>query len=266
MLELFSYGFMQNALLGGIGIAVATSLIGPFLVLRRMSLLGDGLAHLAFGGIALGLLLNYNPILVALLFVIAGSFFIQHLIKNNIFGESAIALVLSFGVGLGIVLTGIARGFNADLFSFLIGSILTLNSLDLTLIFTVAALTVIFSTVFYKDMVFSTFNSELAKIQSKRLAVVNALFTILIALVVVIGIRAVGILLESALIVIPTLIALLLSRSFKGTVLICLAVSLLSILVGIVLSFILDIPPSGTIVMILFFGFILASLYRNFSK
>ncbi|HLP80313.1 MAG TPA: metal ABC transporter permease, partial [Acidobacteriota bacterium] len=131
MIELFNYQFMQYALIGGIMIALITSLIGPFLVLRRLSLLGDGLAHIAFGGVALGFLLNWNPFIVSLVAVVIGSLFVQQLVKKNIYGDAAIAVILSFGVGLGILITGAAHGFTVDLFTFLIGSVLTLSTADL---------------------------------------------------------------------------------------------------------------------------------------
>src|SRR3989338_10720724 len=114
MIEFLSYGFMQKALVGGIAIALSCGLLGPFLVLRRMSLLGDGLAHLSFGGVALGLLLGINPLIAALITAVMGSFWVRSLVKKNIHGEAAIALLLSSGVGLGIVVIGIVKGFNVS--------------------------------------------------------------------------------------------------------------------------------------------------------
>lgn len=253
---------MQRALLGGIGIALITSLIGPFLVLRKMSLLGDGLAHLAFGGVALGFLLHYNPLLVALIVVVIGSFFIKKVMDKNIYGDAAIALILSFGVGLGVIVTGIVRGFNVDLFSFLIGSILTLNRTDLYLILGILISTILFILVYYKKFMFMTFNQELAELRQRDYALMNSLFTVLIALTVVVSIRAVGILLVSALIVIPTLTALQISKSFKNTMIITSMVSVFAIVAGILSAFQLDLPPSGVIVMILFGLFFIASLRR----
>ncbi len=260
MLDLLGYAFMQHALIGGAAIALITALVGPFLVLRRLALLGDGLAHLAFGGVALGFLLNYNPFLVALAVVIIGSFAVQRLISRNIYGDAAIAVVLSFGVGMGVLITGIVHGFTVDLFTFLIGSILTLSSLDLWLIIAVLAVILVFGALYYRKILFMTFSEELAKLHQKDNTLVNLVFTLLVALAVAVSIRAVGILLVSALLVLPTLIALQVSRSMKSTIVIAVIASLLSMLAGITSSFALDMPPSGMIVMILFALFFLLSV------
>ncbi len=264
MLELFSYGFMQKGLLGGIAIALCCGLLGPFLVLRRLSLLGDGLAHLSFGGVAIGLLLGINPLLAALISVLIGSFWIHSLIKKNVYGDAAIALVLSLGVGIGIVVIGAVHGFNVNLFSYLIGSILALSSTDIILSSLLVVATIIFMVLFYRDMFMLTFNQELATLTGKKINVANFLFTILVALVVVLSIRAVGILLVSALLVIPTLLALNLSRSFKQTIIFSTLVAVVAIVIGIIVSFVLDIPPSGSIVLLLFVGFLLSQLYKKF--
>ncbi len=263
MIEFLSYGFMQKAFLGGIAIALSCGLIGPFLVLRRLSMLGDGLAHLAFGGVALGLLLGINPIISALITVIIGSFWVRSLVKKNIYGDAAIALLLSFGVGIGIVIIGIVRGFNTSLYSYLIGSVLALSLTDIFLAFFLLAAIIVFMMFFYKDMFHLTFNEELAQLSRSKVNLANIIFTILVAMVVVISIRAVGILLVSALLVIPTLVALNISKSFKQTVIISSLSALIAVLVGIVFSFIIDIPPSGSIVLLLFVGFFATQLLKR---
>src|SRR3989338_11545900 len=256
------YGFMQKALLGGIAIALCCGLVGPFLVLRRLSLLGDGLAHLAFGGVALGLLLGINPLISALITVVAGSFWVRSLVKKNVYGDAAIALLLSCGVGIGIVIIGIVRGFNTSLYSYLIGSILALSIMDIILAFVLLLITIIFFIFFYHDLFYMTFNEELAQLSRKRINIANIIFTILVAMVVVISIRAVGILLVSALLVIPTLIALNLATSFKRTILISTMSALIAVIFGIIFSFIIDIPPSGSIVLLLLIGFLSTSFLK----
>lgn len=263
MIDFLSYEFMQKALIGGIAIALCCGLMGPFLVLRRLSLLSDGLAHLSFGGIAVGLLFGINPLISALIIVVLGSLLIQFLIKRNISGDAVIALLLSFGVGLGILVIGIVRGFNTNLYSYLIGSILALSVIDIIFAFGLLLLTALFLFFFYKDIFHLTFNKELAQLSRKKLSIANFLFTILVAMVVVVSIRAVGILLVSALIVIPTLIAINLSKSFKGTMIISSISSLLAVWIGILFSFPLDVPPSGLIVLLLFFGFIVTYFFKK---
>lgn len=266
MIELLSYEFMQRALLGGLAIAITCGLIGPFLVLRKLSLLGDGLAHLSFGGVALGLLLGINPLITTLVAVVGGSLFVNKVINKDLHGDAAIALILSFGVGLGIIIIGAVRGFGVDLFSYLIGSILALNTFDLILAGALLIATLAFVIVYFKDLLLFAFNQELAELRIKKIHVLNTIFILLVAFTVVVSIRAVGILLISALIVLPTLISLQLSKSFKSTLFISVGASVLATLVGIVSSFYLDIPPSGTIVMFLFAMYILAVLGKKLLK
>ncbi len=256
MFELLSYSFMQKALIGGFLIAFTCGLMSPFIVLRRLSLLGDGIAHFSFGGIALGLLLGIEPIIAALISAVVGGFIVQQLVKKNLYGDAAISLILSFGVGLGIIVIGLARGFNVNLFSYLIGSLLSLTYLDIALAAAMLVLIAAFLVWGYNQLVFSSFNQELAELRSKKTIFINTIFILLVTLTVVISIRAVGILLVSAMLVIPTLIALQLSKSFKGTLVISTIASVLATLIGIVASYYLNIPPSGTIVMLLFLLFI----------
>lgn len=251
MIDLLSYGFMQKAFLGGIAIALACGILGPFLVLRKLSLLGDGLAHLSFGGVAVGMLLGINPLLTALVAVAAGSLFVNKMIKKSIHGDAAISLILSFGVGLGIIIIGIVRGFGTDLFSYLIGSILSLTNTDLLLAGALLLSSIVFVWIFFRELLLLTFSTDLAELKIRRAKLINSVFILLVSFAVVISIRAVGILLVSALLVIPTLIALKVSTSFKSTLLYSSSASMLAALLGITLSFYLDLPPSGTIVMLL---------------
>ena len=263
MFEALSYTFMQHALLGGIFISLCCSLLGPFLVLRRLSLLGDGLAHFAFGGIAFGILFGVHPVIAAVFSALLGVGIITFLLKRNVYGDAAIALLLSFGVGLGIVMIGLARGFTVNLFSYLIGSILALSVLDLWIMGIAALLVLVFVVIFYKDLMFMTFNEELARLHRKHITLLNVLFMVLTALTVVVSIRAVGILLVTALLVIPSLIALSLSRSFKSTLWYSVIISEVFVIGGIFVSYVFDIPPSGTIVLLLFFCYVIVQIVRS---
>ncbi len=256
MLEFLSYTFMQKAFLGGVLIAVCCGLLGPFLVLRRLSLLGDGLAHLSFGGIALGLLFGINPLIAALAAVVGGSFWVRSLVKKNVYGDAAIALLLSLGVGLGVTIIGLQRGFNTNLYSYLLGSILTLGTFDLILMSVLLLTTLLFLIYFYRELFLGTFNEELARLSARRAGLSSFLFTILIAMLVIISMRAVGILLVSSLIVVPTLIALNLAHSFRQTLLFSSLSAVIAVLAGIIVSYFADIPPSGSIVLLLFLGFL----------
>ena len=252
MIEALNYAFMQKALMGGAAIAIACGLVGPFLVLRKLSLLGHGLAHLSFGGVALGLLLGINPLISALVAVVGGSLFLNRLISRYLHGDAAIALIQSFGVGLGIIIIGSVKGFGVDLFSYLIGSILVLDELDLWLSGALLVATATFIIIFFRPLMLFSFSQDFAELRIRHAKLLDAAFILLVAFTVVISMRAVGILLISALLVIPTLIALQVTSSFRNMLLASAAFSLLATVAGIIASFYLNVPPSGAIVMLLF--------------
>ena len=145
MIEILQYEFMQRALIGGLLIGVSTALIGVFLVLKRLSLLGDSFAHASFGGVALGFFLGFNPVLTALIFVTIASFGIDKLIsKIKLYSESAIALILSFGMAFALILISISNKLNTNIFSYLFGSILTISKFDLIIALIILILIILF--------------------------------------------------------------------------------------------------------------------------
>jgi len=267
MLEVLQYEFMQRALIGGFLIGLSTALIGVFLVLKRLSLLGDSFAHASFGGIALGFALNINPLLTALGFVTLASLGIDRLVnKLKLYGDSAIALVLSFGMAFALILIGISDNLNSNIFSYLFGSILTISQFDLYIMFCVLILILVFYYFNYKNLMFSAFNRDVAIVRNNKIKLVDKIFVVLSAITVVISIRAVGILLISALLVIPTLIALRLSNSFKQTLVFASISSVIGIYLGIFFSYFFDIPAGGTIVMSLIGLFLLSVVYTSLFK
>ncbi len=255
--DFFHYDFMWKALLIGVMISASTSVLGVYLVLEKMSLIGDGLAHASFGGIALGFLFNVDPVLTA--FAVAGiaSFGINHLVtKERTHGDSAIALALSTGMALAVVIIGVVGGFNADLFSYLFGSILSISFNDIILTFVVSGGVVGFFVFKYDSILQMNFNEELAELNGVNTKRTKYVLTFLVALSVVTAVRAVGILLVTGLIVIPPLTALQIAKSYKNAVFLSFLVSMSGMFVGVFSSFALDIPPSGAIILslILLFG------------
>jgi len=251
-LEILSYGFMQNAFMGGFMIAIMCALTGTFLVLRRLSLLSDGLGHVAFGGIALGLLLKIDPIISALALTTAASVWVKKIMESaRIYGDAATALVLSFGVGLAVVIIGYVKGFNVDLFSYLFGSILAISESDLLVIAAITIATIAFIAIFYRRLVFMTFNEDLAKTSGVDTDFITTVFALLVGMTVVIAIKAVGILLISALLVIPVISALQVAGSFRSTMALSCAISIFAVMAGTLLSFYANLPAGGTIVMVL---------------
>ncbi len=262
IVEMLQTGFMQRALLAGMMIAVVTSTLGVFLVLRKLSLIGDGLAHASFGGIAIGLLVGVNAYITGLVVAVLGSVGIHRLMERaKAYGDSAIALILSTGMAVAVVIISYVDGFTVDIFSYLFGSILMTSRLDLAIIAVVLAATVAYTVLFYRQLVYYSFNRELAQMQTNS-RMSQDIFIVLIALAVVISIRAVGILLVTALVVVPPLTALQVAESFKQALIYSVTVGVTSMVLGIMLAYVLDLAPSGVIVLVMVGFFLLTQIYE----
>ena len=251
ILEALSYGFMQKALIAGIAVGLICSFMGTFLVLRRYSLFGDGIAHVAFGGISIGLFLGVFPLWTAFIVSILGGLGLQKLRQSTkISGDSAVAVVLVTGLAVGVILVSSSGGFSVDLFSFLFGSILLISQEDTIMILAISAGIIATLTILQKQFLHLTFNEEQAKLSGMRTTLLNYAFVVLASITVVTSMRLVGILLISALIVIPNITAMMFGKGFKKTVFISMSISVISVISGILVSYFLNVAPSGTIVMI----------------
>ena len=251
ILEALSYGFMQKALIAGIAVGLICSFMGTFLVLRRYSLFGDGIAHVAFGGISVGLFLGVFPLWTAFIVSIFGGIGLQILRQSTkISGDAAVAVVLVSGLAVGVILVSSSGGFSVDLFSFLFGSILLISNEDTIMILAISAGIIATLVVLQKQFLHLTFNEEQAKLVGLRTTLLNYAFVILASITVVTSMRLVGILLISALIVIPNITAMMFGKGFKKTVCISMGISVISVIGGILLSYFLNLAPSGTIVVI----------------
>lgn len=249
--DVLSYGFMQKALVAGIAVAIICSFMGTFLVLRRYALFGDGIAHVAFGGISLGMFLGVFPLWTAFIVSIFGGIGLQKLRNSTkISGDAAVAVVLVLGLAMGVILISASGGFSVDLFSFLFGSILLISTDDMVTITAISTGIIGVLLVFQKQFLHLTFNEEQAKVAGLNVTTLNYLFVILAAVTVVTSMRLVGILMISALIVIPNISAMMFGKGFKKTVIISMLMSVSSVTSGIFLSYYLNLAPSGTIVMI----------------
>ena len=250
VLEALSYGFMQKALIAGIAVGLICSFMGTFLVLRRYSLFGDGIAHVAFGGVSVGLFLGVFPLWTAFIVSIFGGLGLQKLRSSTkISGDAAVAVVLVSGLSIGVILVSSSGGFSVDLFSFLFGSILLISNEDTIMILAISAGIIATLVVMQKQFLHLTFNEEQAKIAGLPVTLLNYAFVILASVTVVTSMRLVGILLISALIVIPNITAMMFGKGFKKTVGISMSISVVSVVSGILLSYYYNVAPSGTIVM-----------------
>ncbi len=250
-LEIFFYGFIQRALVSGIAIALLCSVVGLFLVLRRYSLFGDAVAHSSFGGIAAGLLIGIYPMWTAYVVSLVSALVITRIKqKFDISGEASIAILLSSGIAVGLILISISGGFNVDILSFLFGSILLVSVEDTVLILGLTGVILIVILLLYRELIYSTFNEEQAKVSGIPVEKINYLIVFIAGITVVTSIQLVGILLISALFVIPNVTAIMYGRSFKQTALLSIAFAVSAVIVGILISYLFDITPSGSIVML----------------
>jgi zinc transport system permease protein len=251
IVEAVQYDFILKALLVGSLIAVCCSFLGIFLVLKKYSLIGDGLAHVSFATVALALLLAASPLLVSIPLVILSSFVIMKLNeKADLHGDAAIGLVSSFAVAAGVLISSVAQGFNVDLFSYLFGSILVIGNLDVIMSVILSAVVILLIIFFYNDLFAITYDEEFAGVIGLNTRAMNYLISILTSITIVLGIRVVGTMLISSMVIFPTVTALQVAKSFKSTILISTVVSVSCVISGVFLSFVLNLPTGATIVML----------------
>ena len=249
--EFLGYTFMQRGLIAGAAIAIICSLMGTFLVLRRQSLFGDALSHMAFGGISVGLFTGIYPLWTAYAVSILGALGMTKLRKSTkISGDAAIAVLLVSGFGMGVLLISATGGFSIDLFSFLFGSILLISNTDTILVLIISAGLTISLVMLRKQLLHFTFDEEQARVSGLNVDRLNYVFVAIAGITVITSMRLVGILLISALIVLPNITSMLFGKGFKQTVTASISISVFSVIFGIILSYYFDLAPSGIIVMI----------------
>ncbi len=265
--DFIGYQFVQNAYLAGAFIAMPCAMLGLILVLRKLSLIGDGLSHVSFGAIALGLFMGLWPLYVAIPIVIIAAYFIWQLSeKTKLYGDAAIGIVSAVGIAGGVILASLSKGFNIDLFSYLFGNILAISRQEIYLSIGLSILVSLIIIWFYQDLFATTFDEDYAKasgIKTKRL---NFILMTLTGITVVLAIKVVGIMLVSALLIIPASAALQISKSFKRAMISSIAVALLAVLIGISASLYLDWPAGATIIItsfIIFIGLFLISRLKK---
>jgi len=257
-LSIFQYGFMVRGLEAGIIAAIIAPAIGIFLVLRRYSLIADTLAHVSLAGIALGLLLGINPIYSAIGVTALSTMGIERLrTTNKVYGESTLALFLSGSLAFAVILLSLANGFNTSLFSYLFGSIVTVTSGDVYTILTLAVLVSLVLAMFYKELIYISFDEETARASGIPTRLINFILILLTALVVSLSIPIVGVLLISALMVIPVISALQFKKGFATTILFAEVISIFSVLFGIIVSFYGNLSTGGTIVLTMLVIFVI---------
>ena len=258
------YGFIQKAFIAGSFVAIVCSTLGLFLVLRKMSLIGDGLSHVSFGAIALGLFLGVYPFYIAIPVVMIGSILILKISeKAKIYGDASIGIISAVGIASGVILASKSRGFTVDLMSYLFGNILSISTTEVILTIGLSIVVLVVVYFFYWDLFSATFDEEYAKTTGVKTNFINILLTLLTAITVVLSVKVVGVMLVSALLILPAVTALQLAKGFRPAMILSGIISLISVLLGITLSFYLDLPAGAAIVLVnaVIFSFVL--LYKK---
>jgi zinc transport system permease protein len=242
--------FMRLAFAAGAIVGVLAPTVGFFLVQREMSLIGDGIGHVAFAGVAAGYLLGVSPVWTALAAAIVGAAGIEWLrARRRAAGDQALAIVFYTGIAGGVVLISAAGALNANLFSYLFGSILTVTRGDLALIATIGLGTLAVVAVLLRGLIAVSLDEEGARVAGLPVAALNALISMLAALTIGVSMRIVGILLIAALMVLPVAAAERVGWSLRSTMALSAAFGLASALIGLTVSYYGDLPPGGTIVL-----------------
>ena len=266
LINIFSYGFIQKALIVGVLVSLCSALLGVTLILKRYSMIGDGLSHIAFGALAISAALNTASMLFSIPVVIIAAILLLRISQSGKFkGDSAIAVIATSSLAIGVFIIS-KSGANTDLSNYLFGSILSISASD-TILCTVLAIIIIVLYCFYYHRIFAvTFDEAFAKATGIPVSFLNTLIAILTALTIVVGMRLMGTLLISSLIIFSPITAMRLSKTFKGVVILSAIISVVNFVVGLVYSYLFSSPTGATIVIVSLITLILSYLYNLIFK
>jgi zinc transport system permease protein len=264
MLDILHYDFMIRALVAGLLVAVTVPVLGSFLVARRYSLIADSLAHVSLAGIGAGLLLGSTPVLVAVPVTALGAVLLEWLRQNRqLSGEVGLAILMSGGLALAVVLANLAKGASADFTSYLFGSITTTTRTDVLTLGAAAVVILLMVIRNYRGLLHIAFDEDGARIAGYRVTLLNYLLAIMTAVLVVLSLRIVGGLLISALLVIPVVIGSQFARSFFHTIVIAIIAATIAVVAGLLLAFYAGIAAGGAIVLSAIVLLIAAMIWRR---
>lgn len=251
LLSVLSYPFMIRAIIVGVLVSFCASLLGVILVLKRYSLIGHGLSDVGFAALALALAVGASPIYVATPIVIAASFVIMYVSQNKrINGDVAIGIFSTGALSFGIIITAISKGFNMDIYSYMFGSVLAMSSFDVVVSVALSVVVIATFVIFYNRLFIVTADEDFARAIGINVTFYQFLISFLTALTVVVGMRMIGTLLISSLIIFPTIIARRFVRSFKYLVLLSALISVFCFIFGILISFFYNLPTGAGIVLV----------------
>lgn len=264
IIELLNYPFMQRAVICGIAISFCAALIGVILVLKNYSMIGHGLGEVGFAALSLALVFNLPEMYVAIPIVIIASFIILLISqKKGASGDVTIALVSSAALAFGVIITSISKGFNIDVYNYMFGSVLSMTTSDVIISIALSIVLVLIYLFFYNRLFMITFDEKYAKVCGISVTFYQFLISLITAIVVVLGMRMMGTLLISSLIVFPAIIARKLTNSFKSMVILSVLTSIVCFIFGILISFFLNLPTGACIVAVYIVALIVANIFSH---
>lgn len=260
---IFEYKFINHAILAALLSSVICGILGTYIVSKRMVFISGGITHASFGGIGMAFYFGLNPFFGAAVFAIFSALGIEYITKNGkIRNDSSIGILWSLGMAIGIIFVYITPGFTPNLMSYLFGSILTVNAGELIFMGVLAVLTIVFFSVFYKPILFISFDENFAKTQNAPVNFINLSLMVLIALGIVINIKVAGIILVISLLTLPQNTANLFSNNFKTIIFYSILISFVGVMAGLAGSFWMGIPSGASIIFTLALIFFAAKLVK----
>jgi zinc transport system permease protein len=264
-LEMFSYAFLVRAVVVGLLVSLCASLLGVSLVLKRYSMIGDGLSHVGFGALAIATAMNAAPLSVAIPVVVAAAFLLLRLSENSrIKGDAAIALISSGSLALGVMVISLTTGMNTDVCNYLFGSILAMSKSDVTLSIILSAVVLTIFVLFYNRIFAVTFDETFARATGTNTGLFNMLIAFLTAITIVLGMRMMGAMLISSLIIFPALTSMRLCRKFKTVTISSALISVICFFIGVKLSYDYATPTGASVVMVNILAFFLFWIIKLF--
>ncbi len=267
IVELFSYSFILRALTVGMLVALCSALLGVSLVLKRYSMIGDGLSHVGFGALSVAMAMNIAPLQVSIPVVVASAFLLLRISENSkIKGDAAIAIISSSSIAIGVIITSLTTGMNADVYNFLFGSILAMSKGDVFLSAILSVFVLLLFIFFYNRIFAVTFDETFARATGTNSGMYNMLIALLTAVTIVVGMRIMGSLLISSLIIFPALSSMRIFKSFRGVIVTSAIISVICFFWGMVASYAFDTPAGASIVAVNLTAFLLCSLIGGILK
>lgn len=267
LLEMLSYPFVMRAFFVGIPVSLCAALLGVSLVLRRYSMIGDGLSHVGFGALAIAAALNLAPLQVTIPVVIISAFLLLRITENNkINGDAAIAMISTGSLALGVLIISMTKGMNTELNNYLFGSILAMSNSDMWVSIILSVIVLVLFVLHYNTVFSITFDEQFAKATGIKTSFFNTLIAVLTAVTVVLGMRMMGSMLISALIIFPALSSMRLFKTFKAVTVSTAALAVLCFMAGLVISCLWEVPAGACVVVVNIAAFLICYILSAMLK